>query len=235
MKANDINKDSSNEKTQAQNMYAGFRESGLKYIHSQKYYLWVSVFFSIYILGVQVINILLNLSDPDNYPHPPVPPRNPPISNFWARITPFLIFLIIGVIATIHLIYLIKWKKKVSVYIEFEDKNDEETETELLSVSLTGLFYDIVDHMVKIRRFFIFLNIACLIYLYWFIKFFLGQFGFIEPLARPPTAIVHYINLFAQIGLVGYLVYQWKQFLHWNRKLIILEEHEKFIYQEMNF
>ncbi|MCG3218448.1 MAG: hypothetical protein KAR35_05555 [Candidatus Heimdallarchaeota archaeon] len=241
--SNNINNGSSSANSNhSQTIFTEFRENGLKYIKSQKYYLWVSVFFSTYILGVQLLNILLNLSDPNNYPPVHPPPRDPQINVFWIRIIPFLIFFVIGIISTIHLIYLIKWKKKVSEYIEFEKKQNQENYSESLlpdemvqTVSLTSLFYDIVDHMVKIRRFFVVLNIVCLIYSYWLIKFFLAQFGIVEPLARPPTAIVHYINLVAQISLIGYLIYQWKQFLHWNRKLIVLEEHEKFIYQEMNF
>ena len=140
----------------SQIIFTEFRENGLKYIKSQKYYLWVSVFFSIYILGVQLINIFLNLFDPKNYPPVHAPPRDPQINVFWARIIPFLIFLVIGIISTIHLIYLIKWKKKVSEYIEFEKKQSQENYSESLlpdemvqTVSLTSLFYDIVDHMVK--------------------------------------------------------------------------------------
>jgi hypothetical protein len=79
---------------------------------------------------------------------------------------------------------------------------------------------------------FIGLNIICAYYLIWFVGFF-----FIRPplpLPRPPLHyIVQWLNIFSQIGLLFYLIFEWRHFYRWNKKLKELKEFERKIYLEI--
>ena len=99
------------------------------------------------------------------------------------------------------------------------------------SITLTQLFYDIINHMNITKKIFLLMSLICVFYVYWFIAFFMRMLTALPP--PPHHLFMHWLNVFTQISLLIYLVFEWKHFIHWNRKMRTLEKLEQMIYQEL--
>ncbi|UYP44149.1 hypothetical protein NEF87_000434 [Candidatus Lokiarchaeum ossiferum] len=226
-----------------QDLYTDIESYGFKYINHQKNYLITTAVFPIFALFVQVFNLIhtigqINRPPPEQIPLPPLHPQN--IYNILA---PIIIFIIIASFALVKFVFLYIWMKKVHRYeiqqklITKLNKNTVENSDDYSdiqnSIGLTQIFYDIVDHMQLIRIVFILMNIAFIFYIQWTLTFLLSFFGIIPRLNQNPSNYFHYINIIAEFGLLFYMVFEWKHFLKWNRKLKKINELEKKIYAEL--
>jgi len=240
---NKINEIDKNEKmgreSKKHSYYQDIEDNGLKYIEGQKRYLIFTAIFPIYAIIVQIFNIITSIN---KIPRPPGNPAGLPIlepRNIYDILTPTIIFLVISTFALMKFIFLFIWMKKVHKYeiqkkiLEIDKKNEEIEKLRYSAPTLTQLFYDIVDHMQLIRIVFIILNIVFIFYLQWSVGFLLDFFGLITHPNPPPNNIFHLLNTIAEFGLIWYMVFEWKHFLKWNKKIQNLTQLEKQIYDEL--
>jgi len=213
--------------------FTQIEKEGLNYIKNHRNYLIVSSIFPIYLILIQVLNFIfilrLEAQKPSSGSDSPT---------LLDVLTPIIIMFIIGIFSLIVFLFLFSWKKKVLKYknqqISLDNFSFSEPDTTFPehNIPLTKLFYDIIDNMRILKLTFIGLNIICAYYLIWFVGFF-----FIRPplpLPRPPLHyIVQWLNIFSQIGLLFYLIFEWRHFYRWNKKLKELKEFERKIYLEI--
>jgi hypothetical protein len=211
---NNINK--SMEKNTEERNFLKIEKGGLNYIKNERNYLIMSALVPIYIIIVQIINLGYIFTAPIIDPLPPRPPVNP-INVF----TPIIILLIISFFALINFKYLITWKRKVNIY---EGKITGKRKT------LTSLFYDIIRSMENIKVIFIIVNIISGYYFIWFI---LWTLRIMDPFHPSPPLHVIILNGLSLLGLLFYMILQWKHFYQWNRKLKQLKLFEKQIFSEI--
>ena len=218
-----------------QTLYAEIANDSIRYILSEKRYVIISIILPLIIILCQIANFVLVIlafraSDRTS-------PRPPPVFDL---ITPVFIFTIVTIFMLVHIFYLIKWNFKVKKYSERRElaiknsiaengvKSDE-------FVSLSQIFYDIVNHMRNIRFIFIALNFVSILYLTWIIRQLLMRLLIIVH-RDPPFPLPWFIlNSVVLVALIIYLGFQWKHFLKWNRKLSKLDEFERRVYQELEF
>ncbi len=221
-------------------LYSKMEQGGLKYIKNQRNYILLSALVPILSIAVQIVNVsmilVFSLGFLD-YAKPPLGER-PPIGGLYLFdvLSPILIVFIFFIIAMIHFIYLYRWKKRVYRY-ENQEKIVLKATTDENRITLTQLFYDILDNMETIRKIFIALNIISIFYLQWFFRFFLKELFFIiSPRSdlNPLRFIIPTINLGLQLLLIIYLIVSWKHFIKWNSKLNKIKTLEQQIYEEIN-
>lgn len=243
--------------------YQDIESNGLKYIQKQKQYLIVTAIFPIYAIILQIFNLIVIIKriapPPPQFPRPPfLEPRN-----IYDIITPIIVFLVISTFALVKFVFLLIWMKKVRQYESFQksseegspskekSENDSPSPTgftdpvdltlspeqikfeESQSGSLTRLFYDIVSHMQSIRVIFLLLNLTFIFYFQWFIGFLFSFFGITTNLHPQPDVLFQILNVIAQFGLIWYMVFEWRHFIRWNRKLRHLVAFEKQVYFEI--
>jgi len=46
--------------------------------------------------------------------------------------------------------------------------------------------------------------------------------------------VTRLLNIICQVGLILYLIFEWRHFYRWNKKLKKLKEFEKKIYKELD-
>lgn len=239
-----IKNSSKNERNHKETMknsfYQDIENNGLKYIKQQKQYLIITAIFPIYSIFVQIFNIISVL---DRISRPPLkPPINPLLETqiIFNILTPSIILLVISTFAFVKFIFLYMWMRKVHEY-EIQTniqqkilKNTENQEIVRSSITLTQLFYDIVEHMQLIRIIFILLNLVFILYLHWSIGFFLRFYGILTHLIPLPHNIFYILNAVSEFGLILYMGFEWKHFYKWNKKIQHLNKLEKKIYEELN-
>ena len=213
--------------------YEPLERGGLNYINNQKNYLIFSAIFPIYLIILQILNIVFILTLETQKPADIE--RGPTLLDI---LTPIIILLVISLFALAIFIFLIGWKKKINQYknqqeniaqFSFSDPDDNFPEK---NITLTRLFYKIIDNMRVIRIIFICLNIICFYHFFWTINFFLIRRPPQHP--HPPLHfLVQWLNILSQIGLIFYLVFEWRHFYHWNKKLKELKKFEKDVYTEL--
>ncbi|MFX1567538.1 MAG: hypothetical protein ACFFCV_04130 [Promethearchaeota archaeon] len=204
------------EKNNFETNFSRMERGGLNYIKNERNYLILSALVPIYIIIVQCINLGYIFTAP---PLNPLDPRPPP--NIINVFTPISILLIISFFALVNFRYLLVWKNKVNLY---EGKKTGKQK------SLTSLFYDIIRSMEKIKIIFIIVNIISIYYFMWFVLWVLR---IVAPLHPPPPLHVNILNDLSLLGLLIYLILQWKHFIQWNRKLTQLKLFEQKIYSEI--
>ena len=218
-------------------LYTKMEKGGLKYIKHQRNYLIFSALFPIFFIVIQVINFIfirsLRMSK-----FPPRPEfRQPLLIDFF---TPIFIFLVIFVFTLMNFVFLVSWNKNVHRYEKYQEKiftnstvmpNNEFPEEK---ITLTILFYKIIQNMKIIRIIFIGFNLICAYYFIWFIGFFLMRFGSDTPLYPNIQMVTRLLNIIWQVGLIFYLIFEWRHFYRWNKKLKKLKEFEKKIYKELD-
>lgn len=232
---NEENKfNNSNEQENNENfLYTKMEKGGLKYIKHQRNYLISKALFPIFFIVVQVINFIFIRS----LRTPKFPPRQPLLIDF---ITPVFISLVIFVFTLMNFVFLVNWNKNVHRYEKYQEKiftnsttlpNNEFPEEK---ITLTILFYKIIQNMKIIRTIFIGFNLICAYYFIWFIGFFLMRYSSVTPLYPNIQMVTRLLNIIWQVGLIFYLIFEWRHFYRWNKKLKKLKEFEKKIYKELD-
>jgi len=194
-------------------------QDSLNYIKKEQMYLLWSGIFPAYSIGVNLVNISFVLVA---------------ILNNWILIRrlidiliPAAIFFLITIFSSVHFIFLIKWKNQLNQYQRVPSK------THTKRVSLTDLFYSIIEFMEIARFFFILVNIAGLMYLIWGFDFFITGIPLSISL-RTFSQITYYLNLISFFVLLLYIGYQWYHFIKWNKKMRQIKEFEKDITDELD-
>ncbi len=218
-------------------LYTKMEKGGLKYIKHQRNYLIFSALFPIFFIVIQIINFIFirSLRMPKFPPRPEF--RQPLLIDFF---TPIFISLVIFVFTFMNFVFLVSWNKNVHRYEKYQEnifKNSREMPNNEFSeekITLTILFYKIIQNMKIIRILFIGFNLVCAYYFIWFIWFFLMRFDSITPLYPSIKMVTRLLNIIWQVGLILYLIFEWRHFYRWNKKLKKLKEFEKKIYKELD-
>lgn len=213
--------------------YLKLEESGINYINKYKYYLILSALLPIFLIIIQIINTsFIALVEKD-------------ISLIGFKyLLGFEIFaprfklMTISMIGLVKFIYLFNWNKKLIDYREeYKNfmKNNNSVKEEPLpkeSFPLTRLFYDIISQMKISKVIFILINVICFVYFIWNFIFFLVSPP-VPPLLFPLFRIIGLFNFISQVILIAYLIFEWRHFYRWNKKLKKLSNFEKKIYSEL--
>ncbi len=222
-------------------LYTQMERGGLNYIKNQRNYLILSAIVPLVCFLIQIINLYITFIFFINRVPPETGPSRWPGNPFLIiDISTPIVILLFSLLALVHFIYLFSWRRKVSLYEQHKKKSiDIEHEDEIsdIHVTLTQLFYDIIDNMETIKKIFIALNVVVIFYLQWFFRFFLFELmRIVSPRMELNLFrnIMPWLNLFLQFLLIFYLIMNWKHFKHWNRKLNKLKDFEKRIYTELD-
>ncbi len=218
-------------------LYTKMEKGGLKYIKHQRNYLIFSALFPIFFIVIQVINFIFirSLRMPKFPPRPEF--RQPLLIDFF---TPIFITVVIFVFTLMNFVFLVSWNKNVHRYEKYQKKISTNSraipnnEFPKEKITLTILFYKIIQNMKIIRIIFIGFNLICAYYFIWFLGFFLIRFGSDTPLYPNLKMVTRLLNIICQVGLIFYLIFEWRHFYRWNKKLKKLKEFEKKIYKELD-
>ncbi len=219
--------------------YSKMEKGGLNYIKKEGNYLVISIIFPIFSIITQVLNLIFMLIL--EAMKPPIGPGSQgplPID----IITSIIIFLIIALISLINSAYLFQWRQKIYSYEASVDKPIDISSSQEINnfpnnnISLTRIFYDIIKNMETIRIIFIALNFISIYYLIWFFGFFLIRRDSIIPPQPHPllSEVIAVLNIISLVVLMIYLIFQWRHFYSWNKKLTKLRTLEKKVYKEIN-
>jgi len=220
-------------------LYSILEKGGLDYVKKQENYLTISAIFPIYTIIIQVINLIFILQL--EAMKPPIGP-NPGGPDFFDIISPILIFFVISFFTLINSTYLVKWRNILNQYENYGRKIrkissiQEESNYPEGNVSLTRVFYDIINYMEIIRIVFVILIIFFIYNSIWFFRFFFVRLDQIAPI-HPPPIQQHFtviLNFISQISLIIFLLFQGRHFFRWNKKLSELKSYERKIYKELD-
>ncbi|MHA2246318.1 MAG: hypothetical protein ACXADY_15245 [Candidatus Hodarchaeales archaeon] len=208
----------------------------LSYIKNQRNYLIINAIVPIYCIIVQAFNLLFTLFFILRLEEIVSEFKRPRTKFFLIdALTPSLLFFVFIIFSIVNFIFLVRWRKKVQQY----ENQQQDASLSEDNVSLTQLFYDIIDIMDKLKIIFIVLNIFIVFYIQWFFRFFLNELlygktpsftGFI-PIR---SVFMPWLNLILELLLLIYLVMNWRHFLRWNKKSTKLKDYEKQIYRELD-
>ncbi len=215
--------------------FAEVERSGIYFIRSQKRYLRWSMIFPIYNLVVQIAYIL---ALPQRAPPGMLPQPGPPL--IFDIFTPPIVLIVFSLFAFIHYLFLRTWNSKVLKYDAQKGRFDELLKSSPVAeekttdfVTFSQLLYDILNHMAKIRIIFFILNVTFVLTMGHFIQAMLIDLRLIPTFFPPAPPIIQFFDYLNQIGLIFYLIYQWKIFLRWNRKNAKIPAFEKQVYEEV--
>lgn len=209
-----------------------FDKWGINYLRKERKYLLISGLFPLIIVFVQIYNMVLILSRFQlNRPLPHPPQRQPPFIDI---LSPIILLLIFAILACIYFIFLFLWNLKLRNYQNLgnSSKLEDKTKKNTKRTSLTEIMYSIVSFMRIAKFIFVVMNVICLFYLQWLIRFVLVQMQILKPLDPHPQLLIQILNSIVQIGLIPFMIYEWNHFLKWNIKLQKLEKFEQEIYRE---
>ena len=221
--------------------FTKIEKEGLFFIDSQKRFLVWSAILPIFIILIQIANIIFLIMNPP-------PPGRPSLHREAPRIieilSPLWIMIIIALFVLTNFFFLLRWQKKVQQYYHQEETFDkliksspDEIDSSTKFISLSQITYDIIQHIKKIRKIFLLMNAIAVFYFLWFVsrivfRLALGRLLFRGPPAQFPLILI-ILNILAQISLLIYLVFQWKFFRKWDLKISKLTTLEKRIYEEL--
>jgi hypothetical protein len=218
----------------SQNQISSLEKGGVNYILKEVKYLIISGVIPLFTLIFNIPNFihLLALNDPDRNPQQPPPqpnstPSPPPVFDV---LTPLIIMIVFSMVALIKFGFLLRWRQKFQSFRKISRLIQPKKED---PVSMTALFYDLVNHMENIRKVFILLNLIFLLYLQFFIRYIMGPIFKPVPGQPPRDPILEVLNFVSQIALIFYMVFEWTHFLRWNKKLTKLTKLEQQIYEEI--
>ncbi|MHA1610660.1 MAG: hypothetical protein ACTSYU_01290 [Promethearchaeota archaeon] len=222
---------------------------GILYLEKQKKYLIFSAIFPVFSIIIQIFNIFFIMGQ--------FMVRNAPMGHMssgrpflFDLLSPSFIFILLSLIALVKFIILKQWENLIKIYqsnssiptkitsekIHSEiDNNQSISEKGIVTqrVSLAGLFYEIVETMIRLRKVFIIFNIVFLFSFQWVTRFILMV---VKVTADPYSKDILFFNIINPIGelsMIIYLIIEWRQFLQWNKKLVKLENFEKRVYSEL--
>ena len=219
-----------------ESLYTKIAGESIRYIQTEKRYLILSIVFPIFIMVFQIVNFILEIVSLYKLDMLPTEPKY-----LFDLIAPVIIFVVFSIFILIYLSYLLKWNSKVKIYTMNREQiiqnsvTSGSVENSEEFVSLSQIFYDIINHMRNIRLLFYALNIVSVLYSIMLFRVLLGEFRLIVTrvfLFKIPWII---LNSIAFIAIIVYLIYQWKFYLKWNKKLVKLDEFERRVYDELEF
>ncbi|MHA1488212.1 MAG: hypothetical protein ACTSRI_00750 [Promethearchaeota archaeon] len=230
------------------NLMEKIEKGGLTYIKKEQSYIKLSTIFPIYSLFIIIMTlvfIILGALFIKQGQHPPMPDFTieQVIIMSIIILIPACIFIALFIFSLFQLIFLKKWKKKVQEYDKlkylYSDENIEVLKGKKKSeyqrkTTLTNLFYDIINHLEKIRVIFIIINILSFFYLWWSFRIFALIMHFLVKESAPFFPFFFYINVSGAIILIFYLIYMWYHFKRWYKKLKSLKNYEKKIAKELD-
>ncbi|MBY8983046.1 MAG: hypothetical protein KGD57_08865, partial [Candidatus Lokiarchaeota archaeon] len=211
-------------------------EWGLNYIKKTRFYLKISAILPIYMIIIGIINLgFLSYMYIISIESRKVIPIH--------AIVVFTSFFLIFLFSLLQFLFLRKWKLKIREYgkkIKLEKKDasdvsdDKSKNMVSIKISLTDIFYDVVNHMEKIKILFIIINFFSAIYIFYNFMIFIRLVIFVKKATLMTFETLRYLNLSVSIVLILYLIYMWYHFTKWNKKLKKLKNYEKMIGQELN-
>jgi hypothetical protein len=222
---------------------------GLTYAKRQKYALIVGISYSLFTVILQIFNLNFITNIGNNPPQnqgpgqtqPPIP-RPPAIPPQIDQLTPVIIFTILALFVFVKVLYLVKlqmnihdyerWQTHQAPLEEPEPPTEEHVPQARNQATLTRIFYVIVDNMSVAQKLSIVIYIGFLIYLQWYVRYFIGLFGFNPAPADLFNFTLYVLNFIAEAGLAVYLVFDGRQFYHWHKKLKKIQEFEQEIYED---
>ncbi|MHA1339257.1 MAG: hypothetical protein ACTSRZ_07840 [Promethearchaeota archaeon] len=113
-----------------------------------------------------------------------------------------------------------------------DDDVKKRGETNKVNISLTQLFYDIIEYMNKAKATFYILTAIFAVYFFWGFDFFITGLPIFIPFIILKRIMT--INFIGYILLIIYMLYQWIHFLRWHLKHRKLKKFEKRIVKELN-
>jgi hypothetical protein len=217
--------------------YEKLEKSGLNYISKQETYLALSLIFPAFLSMLQIFNIIFIVSIEADLPS--FMPTNRFFGLLFAILSPLLFFFMISLFGIVMFIFLIRWNKKVAQYknqrkiaIKANLSNHYEASSRK-TITLTKIFYDIIDTMKTLRIMFLILNVICIYHFGWIIFFiFFRRLPSTEPF-HPPRNFLSLSTAISQIILIIYLIYEWRHFYRWNIKFKLLRKLERKLYSEL--
>lgn len=227
------------------------RSGGLNYIHQQNRLVLIPVIFGIFTLIVQGFNIFFvigmgGFNRPPPVPDGPVIPGDTHPPPPFDLATPAIIFLIFAIFLLIKVFFLIylrkmtyafehKTKRILPAKLEYPSVSESESDSpESNDLTMTKVFYTIIDHMNLIQKLSICLYLVFILYLQWYIRYFIDLFGLFPAALSSFENIMHMLNFINQIGLLFYLIFDIYQYAHWYKKLQKIQVFERSISQEFD-
>ncbi|UYP46796.1 hypothetical protein NEF87_003081 [Candidatus Lokiarchaeum ossiferum] len=217
--------------------YSRIEKGGLDYIQKKKWYLIISAVFPIYIFIVEILTTLFYL-------------RSLKMEvEFHGRVISYILTSSFGtmfilILLLFQFLFLLGWRKKLQQYLEQKEGNHSRdadpnitdgdlNQTTEQRVSLTKLFYGIVNHMEKIRTLFFFLNFLALYMIFSSTRiFWLNKRPF--QMDNLQFGMMKWLKITSSILLLFYLGFEWFHFLKWNQKFSQLRAFEKRVYEELD-
>lgn len=86
--------------------------------------------------------------------------------------------------------------------------------------------YNQIENKFFLFTFYLNLHVICLFYLQWLIRFVLVQLHVMKSIDPKPQLLIQILNSIVQLGLIPYMIYEWKHFRKWNVKLQKIEKFE---------
>lgn len=196
------------------------------YINKQKYFLRFSSIFPILPIIVNLVTLitfLISRTRTDFF-----------LSvRFLFYVVTFSFFSLISLISIKQAIYLRNWNNTIQEH----RKIIKSSECHKKIVTLTDIFYDLINYMKRFKFYFIVLNIVVIIY------FCIYPFTIFKEKPRPVGEEIRYfpsiyftlqiLNIISFIVIIIYMIYMWYHFLKWNTKLKALRKYEKEMYNEV--
>lgn len=196
------------------------------YINKQKYFLRFSSAFPILPIIVNLITLIAFLMSRTH-------------TEFFLSvrflfyIITFSFFSLISLISIKQAIYLRIWNKTIQEHRKIIKTSENHEKI----VTLTDVFYDIINYMKKFKIYFIILNLVVTIY------FCIYPFIIFKEKPQPIGGEIRYfpsmyftlqiLNIISFVIIILYMIYMWYHFLEWNKKLKALKKYEKEMYNEV--
>ncbi|MHA1725451.1 MAG: hypothetical protein ACTSXH_11495 [Promethearchaeota archaeon] len=223
-------------------------KGGLNYINKEKSYLKISMIFPLYSLCIIIINIIFIFIGSIYLRYTPHPPTfkltlEQKIFIGLMIMIPSLVFVILIIFSILQFIFLGRWKSKINeyttLYAELKSKQEQneddfDDKTTTSTTTLTTLFYDVINHMEKIRVIFYIMNAFAIFYLWWSIRIFGAIVYLLVEEIIKYFPLMFFLNFSSSIVLIISLIYMWIHFKRWYRKLKNLRKFENTIARELN-
>jgi len=145
----------------------------------------------------------------------------------------FSFFSLISLISIKQAIYLRNWNNITQEHRKIIKTSENHEKI----VTLTDVFYDIINYMNLFKIYFIILNLVVTIY------FCIYPFIIFKEKPKPIGGDIRYfpsmyfalqiLNLISFVIIILYMIYMWYHFLEWNKKLKALKKYEEEMYNEV--
>ncbi len=240
--ANPNSQSPNNENASTLSSFKQMEDYGILYLKKQRKYLIFSAIFPIFSILIQIFNIFFIMGQ-FMVENAPMGHMNHGGPSLFDLLSPSFVFLLLSFIALLKFLILKKWDSLINLYLrhsslpsKFTSEKDQatsEVSQNSRNISLAGLFYEIIDTMLRLRSVFIIFNIIFIFSLQWVFRFIIMV---VQVTSDPYSRNILFFNIINPIGelsMIIYLIVEWRQFLQWNKKLVKLENFEKRVYSEL--